>query len=94
MHCIFATITPKPNYFEAAEKAILGILESTRKEKGCVQFDVHSNQNRTTLFLYEQWLDESALALHYQQQYTKEVFLAYDEWLARPVDIKALTRLG
>lgn len=94
MHCIFATITPKPKYFESAEKAILGILESTRKEEGCFQFDVHTNQSRTELFLYEQWHDESALALHHQQHYTKEVFSAYEEWLAKPVDITALTLLG
>ncbi|MDO6692402.1 putative quinol monooxygenase [Aliiglaciecola sp. 3_MG-2023] len=91
MHCIFASITPKPEYFTSAEKAILDIVESTRKEEGCVRFDVHTNQGLTQLFLYEQWLDEAALEQHYQQDYTKKVFSAYQEWLAEPVDIKAMT---
>ncbi|MDO6710393.1 MULTISPECIES: putative quinol monooxygenase [Aliiglaciecola] len=93
MHCIFATITPKPQYFKYAKKAILGILGATRKEEGCLQFDVHTNQSETQLFLYEQWQDESALEQHYQQDYTKQVFTAYQDWLAEPVEIKTMALL-
>jgi len=67
MHCVFATITPKEEYFESAKTAILSILEDTRNETGCIQFDVHTNTDETELFLYEQWVNESALQLHYLQ---------------------------
>ena len=70
MHCVFATITPKEEYFESAKTAILSILEDTRNETGCIQFDVHTNTDETELFLYEQWVNESALQLLYLQDYT------------------------
>ena len=94
MHCIFAIITPKPECFESAEKAILGIVESTRNEAGCIQFCVHTDESRTALFLYEQWHNESALTLHYEQSYTKEVFAAYEGWLLKSPEISALNLLG
>ncbi len=94
MHCVFTTITPKEEYFESAKTAILSILEDTRNETGCIQFDVHTNTDETELFLYEQWVNESALQLHYLQDYTQKVFVAYETWLAKPVDITAMEHLG
>lgn len=94
MHCIFATITPKPEHYEQAKSAIKSILQDTRSESGCIQFDVHSDLENTRIFLYEQWADEKALQDHYQQAYTKHVFKCYETWLAQPVDIKPLTLLG
>ncbi|MFT2089939.1 putative quinol monooxygenase [Paraglaciecola sp. 2405UD69-4] len=93
MHCVFATITPKEQFFDIAKNAILSILEPTRQEAGCVQFDVHSNKEQTQLFLYEQWKSEQDLQLHYQQNYTQRVFEAYEKWLAKPVDITTFNLL-
>lgn len=93
MYCVFATITPKSHYYGSARDAIISILENTRKESGCIQFDVHTNTQQTQLFLYERWHDEAALQLHYQQPYTKKVFAAYDEWLSIPVEIVTMGSL-
>lgn len=87
MYCVFATITPKPEYFAAAKDAILSILAETRQEAGCVQFDIHTDDEAIQIFLYEQWRDEAALQHHYQQAYTQAVFDEYIEWLAKPVEI-------
>ena len=91
MYCIFATITPKSEYFDDAKEAIRSILDNTRQESGCIQFDIHTNESASELFLYEQWDDESALQNHYEQSYTKRVFKSYETWLAKPVDVKSFT---
>ena len=94
MFCIFATITPKKEYFEDAKAAILSILEATRNESGCFQFDIHANQESSVLYLYEQWADKAALDNHYKQSYTKRVFESYEQWLSTPVDVKSFNLLG
>ncbi|MEM0912875.1 MAG: putative quinol monooxygenase [Pseudomonadota bacterium] len=90
MYCIFATIYPKHEHFDEAKSAILSILEKTRAEAGCIQFDAHTDEEQTKLFLYEQWENEAALHLHYEQEYTKEIFNAYEAWLEKPVEISNL----
>lgn len=89
---IMATITPKTEYFEQAKAALVAIVEPTLKEQGCLQFKVH--QDADSLYLYEEWLDQAALDLHYQMPYISAVFEAYQQWLAKPVDIRKLTRLA
>ncbi|GEA11520.1 putative quinol monooxygenase [Alteromonas sp. KUL49] len=93
MYCIFATITPKKEHFRDARAAILSILEPTRSETGCNQFDVHTDEEFSVLYLYEQWIDQAALKSHYEKGYTKRVFASYEHWLAKPVDIKSFTLL-
>lgn len=89
---VFAQITPKPEHFQDARKAILGILERTRKEDGCRMFSLHEDRsNSTDLFLFEIWENEAALESHYAQTYTKEVFAAYENWLAGPVEITKMS---
>ncbi|BFM17375.1 putative quinol monooxygenase [Maricurvus nonylphenolicus] len=89
---VFAKISPKDEHFEKAKKAIINILPQTRQEPGCIQFELHENEHEKALFLYEEWESESALEEHYQQPYTAEVFEAYKEWLAVPVDIEKMKK--
>lgn len=90
---VFATITPKPEFFEDAQAAIAGIVPDTRKEVGCFQFVLHANTEEGCLYLYEEWQDQAALDRHYTMPYVGAVFLKYQEWLAVPVDIKKFSKL-
>ena len=93
MHCLYAKITPNPEHYDSAKAAILSILDDTRKENGCIQFDIHTDNDASVLFLYEQWVNEAALQNHYEQSYTKSVFESYATWLAKPVEIESFTLL-
>ncbi len=84
---IFAKISPKSEFFENAKCAILDIVEQTRLETGCLQFELHEDHDEKCLFLYEEWESEAALEQHYQQPYTATVFESYKEWLASPVEV-------
>ncbi len=81
---IFAEIKPKPEFFQAAQQAILGILERTRAEAGCVSFTLLEAPEKDMLYLFEEWTDQTALDQHHEQPYTLSVFEAYKEWLAEP----------
>lgn len=90
---LFATIRPKPVHRAAALKAIEGILEDTRAETGCRRFELNVGaEDDGVLYLVEHWADDAALAAHYQMDYVKEVFDAYQDWLTCPVDIVRMRR--
>ena len=90
---IFAKITPKPQYFEVSKEAIKNIISQTLSESGCLGFDLHEDK-AGSLYLYEEWIDENALKLHHEMDYTKAVFEAYIGWLSTPPEISKLTKLA
>lgn len=82
---VFAKITPKPEFLDQARQAIINIIPATRQEEGCRTFTLHEADG--DLYLFEVWDTAGALELHYAQPYTKDVFAAYRDWLAKPVEI-------
>lgn len=89
---VIAKITPKAEYFKVAKESILNVVTPTLEEEGCRQFSVYESD--TTLYLYEEWDDQAALDEHYSMPYIEPVFESYKEWLAEPVEINKLSRLG
>ena len=91
---VFARITPKPEHFDAARQAVLGIIGKTRAERGCRAFTLHDDrEGGGRLYLYEVWDSEAALADHHDQPYTQAVFQSYQEWLAEPVELTMMRRI-
>ncbi len=84
---VFAKIIPKPEHLSDARSAVVGIVERTRAEPGCRQFFLHEGIDDASLYLYEEWESDAALAEHYNQPYTTKVFDAYQRWLAKPVEV-------
>lgn len=91
---IFATIRPKPEFFDEAKAAILEIIPVTRAEPGCEWFDLYEGaEGSGTLHLWEKFASDAALEAHYAKDYTRQVFDAYQEWLAQPVEVQRLSPL-
>ena len=91
---VFARIPVKPEHLDDAKQAVLAITPATLAEEGCLCFDLHeSTDEESTLFLYEVWRDEAAFAYHHAQDYTKDVFEKYKQWLRDEVKITPLRKL-
>lgn len=89
---IFATITPKAEFFNDAKKALEELVPPTLEETGCHLFTVFLNRdNPGVLHLFEIFENEEAVQLHYEKDYTKEVFAKYENWLQAPVEIQHLS---
>ncbi len=85
---LFATITPKPEYFDDALRAVQAVIPPTLAEPGCHRFELHRNLTAPGSFcLVELWEDPAALEFHHAQPYTKEVFDLYQTWLREPLVI-------
>ena len=91
---IFAQIKPKPEHYDDAKTAIIGILAQTREEPGCHQFQLNEGLEDDCLYLYEEWQSQAALDDHYAQPYIVSVFDSYESWLAQPVNITKLTKVA
>ncbi len=87
---LIAKVLPKREHFEDAKNALLDIIEQTLQEDGCIQFELYDDKKH--LYLYEEWIDESALAQHYEEPYTKVVFDKYQKWLAQPVEVMKMEK--
>ncbi len=91
---LFVQITPKQEYYDQAKAALLSIIDQTRNEKGCYQFELTQGESDGSLFLYEEWANQQALDEHYAQPYIVHVFQKYEQWLSCPVEITRLRKVA
>ena len=60
-----AMLKAKPGQEEAVKAILLGMVEPTRKEPGCLCYNLHQSKSDKTQFLfYEQWASKEALDAH------------------------------
>ncbi len=81
-YTVFATIPVKPEHMEAACEAVAAIVPATRGEDGCISFEPRrAADGSDTIMIFEEWADRDAFEFHHAQDYTKDVFAKYGNWL-------------
>ena len=89
-----ATIPVKPEHMEEACKAVSAIVPATREEAGCIAFEPRrAADGSSTITIFEEWADRAAFDHHHAQDYTKDVFAKYENWLESApelVEVKSL----
>lgn len=87
---VLATIKAKPGSEEKVRAAILeNLVPPTRKEPGCINYDLHQSLDDKTLFmLYENWVSKKDLDEHLAMPYLQDFRGKADDLLSAPVDIK------
>lgn len=62
---VVARIIARPETVDAVKKILVGMLEPTRNEPGCLVYELLQCQDDPTDFTFvEEWTDEAALAAH------------------------------
>lgn len=62
---IFATFVPKPGHEREVELTLEALLSATRRESGCLRFDLHAGAGpHATFHLFEIFADEQAVDAH------------------------------
>lgn len=62
---VVAEMSAQPGKEDALRQALLACIEPTRKEDGCVQYDLHESTVQPGHFVfYEHWTSAEALASH------------------------------
>lgn len=85
---VVARIKAKAGMEAKVKEELLALVAPTRKEAGCINYDLHQALDDKSLFVfYENWLSKKDLDEHLQMPYLQAFLAKVDDLLAEPVDI-------
>jgi quinol monooxygenase YgiN len=92
---VVAEMQAKPGKEEELRRAVLSIVEPTRKEDGCVQYDLHVHTSDPGRFVfYENWTSPSHLDRHAVSSHIQAFRAAIADLVAAPPQIETYTRIA
>lgn len=70
-----ARITSRPESADQLSRVLQSLLEPTRKEAGCIAYDLFRNQDNPVEFVtVESWMDQAAADRHLTTPHIAEAF--------------------
>ena len=85
---VIARCQAKPGREERVRNEILALVEPTRAEPGCINYDLHVSQDDPSRFLlYENWTSKGELDKHLAMPYLERFKGLAEELLAGPIEI-------
>ena len=76
------------------EKMLISLLEPTRKEPGCVLYEIHrSNEDQSLFMFYERYVDQEAHGEHAKKPYVGDFYKKSENLLEKPIEIARYTRI-
>jgi quinol monooxygenase YgiN len=64
---VIATFQARPGKEAELKQALIGLVAPTRKENGCINYDLHASPEDPAKFLFhENWTSKAALDAHMQ----------------------------
>ncbi len=88
MLTVVARVRAKPGKEEQVREALMALVEPTRKEAGCINYDLHRSQEDAALFLFhENWISREALDKHLQMPYLQELGAKAEDLFDGPVEV-------
>ena len=92
---VVAELVAKPGKEEELRRYLTGFVEPTRKEEGCVQYDLHvSLEEPGRVFFYENWTSDELLQQHLASPHLTAFREVAEGILAHPARIVKLTRIA
>ena len=94
IRCV-ARVLAQPGKTEALRALLLQLLEPTRKEAGCVSYQLTQNTKDPNDFTFlEEWCDEAAIAAHMNQPHVRDVLARLPALLRADPDIRTYRVIG
>lgn len=77
---VIASFQARPGKETELRAALTGLLAPTRKESGCLNYDVHQSVDDPAKFLFhENWTSKAHLDAHLQSRHVKALLPRVDE---------------
>lgn len=91
---IVATIKAKCDKIDLIKEELLKLVESSRADKGCINYDLHQdNMNNACFIVYENWQSPEMLQMHVDTQHFKN-FMAITEVAVEEFTVNEMTQLA
>jgi quinol monooxygenase YgiN len=92
---VVAEMQAQPGKEDALRRAVLALIEPTRQEDGCVQYDLHVHTTDPTRFVfYENWTSQAHLDRHAESPHIQEFRTEIADLLAAPPRIETYLRIA
>ena len=86
---VVATFEAKPGKENELRRALLTLIAPTRKETGCINYDLHQSPDEPRKFLFhENWMDKKSLDAHLQNTHVQVLLPRVDELCVAFPEIK------
>jgi quinol monooxygenase YgiN len=91
---IVADIKAKTDHIDLVKAELLKLIAVTRAEKGCINYDLHQdNENPAHFLFYENWESRELWQAHMGAQHLKDYMAATDGAVAE-FTLSEMTRVG
>jgi quinol monooxygenase YgiN len=85
----------KPGKEKELRAALIGLVGPTRKEAGCLSYDLHASPEDSAKFLFhENWADKAALDAHMQAPHIQKLLPRVNELCVAFPEIKIWEKIG
>ena len=92
---VVAHIRAKAGKEEEMKKVLLGLIEPTRKESGCLRYELYQNQeDAADLTFVEEWESDAALDSHMQTPHFQAAVAKIPLLAGAPSDIRRYRLVG
>lgn len=92
---VVATFESRPGKETELRAALMGLVAPTRKEAGCINYDLHVSLDNPGRFLFhENWTSQTLLDAHLQSTHVRALASRMDELCAAPPAIVIWERIS
>jgi quinol monooxygenase YgiN len=92
---VVAEMQAKPGKEDDLRRAVLSLIEPTRKEDGCVQYDLHVHTSNPGRFVfYENWTSQQHLDRHAASAHVQAFRTAISDLVGAPPCIETYLRIA
>ncbi len=92
---VVAEMVAKPGNEEQLKRELLALIEPTRKEDGCIQYDLHQGDSDAARFVfYENWESREHLDRHLASPHLKAFSGVAAELLLEPMRVMFYRRIA
>lgn len=86
---VVARVLALPEKVEKVKSVLLSLIEPSRQESGCIQYELLQNHEAPTDFVFvEQWENEALLNAHLESPHINEADTKLEGLLAAEPDIR------
>ena len=92
---VVATFQAKPGKEAELQKALISLIAPTRKEAGCINYDLHASPEDPAKFLFhENWTSKAALDAHLQNTHVQVLLPRLNELAVGFPEIKIWEKIA
>ena len=92
---VIAQIKAKPGKESSVRQELLSLVAPSRKDAGCLNYDLHQALDNPALFLFhENWTSKAQLDQHLQKPELQAVLAKLGQLVAEPPSITLWNKIG